>query len=182
MFQLEDGREALWQWDINTRLIVKDKTITEVHYCNKTTDCSLVTEVYEDNGIYYSDIPNILLQTDWKINVYGYDSERTKHYKCFKVNGRSKPDSYVYTETEVKSYEALEARIEALEEAEVDIDLSAYYTKEETDSLLSGYATVLDVDNVYGETNLIREELGSIESALDAIIDIQNTLLGVNAE
>ena len=112
MFIIEDGRDSFYQWDLNRRLIVRDNSITEVHFCNRTDDCSLVVEVYEENGSHYADVPNILLQTDWRINVYAFDSEYTKHSMLFHVNARTKPADYVYTETEVKTWDTLAGQIQ----------------------------------------------------------------------
>ena len=109
MIKIYDGRYEFYQWDLNRKLIIDDATVTEVHFCNKTSDCSLVVAV-QDGGIV--DVPNILLQTDWTINVYLYCGDcYTKEHTTFKVNKRSKPDDYVYTETEVKRWEALEQRV-----------------------------------------------------------------------
>jgi hypothetical protein len=107
MFRIEDGRDSFYQWDSNRRLIIEDNSISEVHYCNKTDDCSLVTEVYEDNGKYYSNVPNILLQTDWAIKVYAFNRDYTKHCKTFKVNARTKPADYIYEETELRTWQKI---------------------------------------------------------------------------
>ena len=138
MFLIEDGRKEFYQWDLNRRLIVVDGSIVEVHFCNRTDDCSLVVEVYMENGNHYADVPNILLQTDWDIRVYGYSLDYTKHSAVFKVNKRTKPSDYVYTETEVKNYDDLEERVERLETSGgVDIDLSEYATKEYVDNAIA---------------------------------------------
>lgn len=114
MFRLEDGRECLYQWDSERRLIVSDKTISHVHYCNKTDDCSLVVETYEENGLLMADIPNILLQTDWPIRVYGYCGGRfTKQHIVLKVIKRSRPADYIYTETEILRWHTVEEEIKA---------------------------------------------------------------------
>ena len=130
MFQLEDKREQLFQWDLNRRLIVEDTSVNEVHYCNRTDDYSLVCKVYEENGLHFSDIPNILLQENFKLRVYGYDKEFTKFEEDFKIIPRSKPADYVYTETEIKSFEALEARVETLE-------TSGYQTESQVNALIN---------------------------------------------
>lgn len=116
MFRIFDGREEFFQWDSNQRLIVDDVTINEVHFCNKTDDCSLVCEVFEEDGLRLVNVPNILLQVDWAIRVYAYCTNHTKYAKVFKVLPRSKPADYAYTETEVKTWDTLEQRICALEE------------------------------------------------------------------
>lgn len=106
MFYIEDGREYFYQWDADRRLVVEDPSIKEVHFCNRTGDCSLVCETYVDEGVTVANVPNILLQTDWKIRVYAYDGKHTKHDDCFEVKGRTKPADYIYTETEVITVES----------------------------------------------------------------------------
>jgi hypothetical protein len=101
LFEILDGRENFYQWDLNRKIKVNDNTVTEVHFCNKTDDCSLVTEVYELDGNRVADVPNILLQTSWNVKVYAYCKDYTKIEKVFKVNARTKPTDYVYTETEL---------------------------------------------------------------------------------
>lgn len=111
MFQLEDGRKQFYQWDIDRKLIVEDETIKEVHFCNRTDNCSLVCKPYLENGQYLVDVPNILLQTAWKIRVYAYIGY-TKHEECFEVIARTKPADYIYTETEVLTWEVYEKKLE----------------------------------------------------------------------
>lgn len=116
MFKIHDGRDKFYQWDLNRKLVVEDASIKEVHYCNRTGDCSLITKVYELDGLYVSDVPNILLQDNWDIRVYAYDSEYTKHSTVYNVVARTRPDNYVYTETEMRKWENLEARIDEIEQ------------------------------------------------------------------
>jgi hypothetical protein len=101
MFYLLDGREHFYQWDKDRKIVLSDTTVTEVHYCNKTGDCSLVCAVYEMDGLHVADVPNVLLTTAWDIRVYAYCADYTKVEKRFKVAARSKPDDYIYTETEI---------------------------------------------------------------------------------
>lgn len=137
MFKIEDGRNSFFQWDIDRRLIIDDETVNEVHFCNRTDECSLVCEVYEENGKRLVNVPNILLQTDWRIKVYAYDSKYTKHCATYDVVKRTKPADYVYTETETLNYNSLLERIETLEGGSIDVDLSGYYTKEEVDNAIA---------------------------------------------
>ena len=130
MFKIENGRLSFYQWDINQRLIIEDSSITEVHFCNRTSDCSLITEVYEENGKRFANVPNILLQEDWTIRVYAYCVNHTLIEEKFIVHGRSKPADYIYTETEVKSYEKYEERLAALENSSpllLDYDMQNHY-------------------------------------------------------
>lgn len=137
MFKIEDGRSQFYQWDIDRRLIIGDGSVNEVHFCNRTDECSLVCEVYEENGKRLVNVPNILLQTDWRIKVYAYDSKYTKHCVTYDVVKRTKPADYVYTETETLNYNSLLERIETLEGGSIDVDLSGYYTKEEVDNAIA---------------------------------------------
>ena len=68
-----------------------------------------------EGGINYVKVPNILLQDELKLRVYAYNRDYTKIEQDFKIIPRSKPADYVYTPTEIKSFEALEARVETLE-------------------------------------------------------------------
>ena len=115
MFKIEDGRLSFWQWDKDQRLIVEDASINEVHFCNRTDDCSLVCEVFEENGKRLVNVPNVLLQDNWAIRVYAYCVNHTKIEEKFIVYSRSKPADYVYTETELKNYDDLVARIDEIE-------------------------------------------------------------------
>ena len=116
MFKIYDGRENFYQWDTERKLIVSDASIKEVHFSDAIESVALVCEVYELDGLLVVDVPNVLLQTEWRINVYAFTDKHTKVGTTYKVLPRSKPSDYVYTETEVKSYEALEERLTALEE------------------------------------------------------------------
>lgn len=135
--------------------------ICEVHFCNRTSDCSLVVEPYWEDGKYIADIPNVLLQTARPIRIYAYiDDAYTLDEEQFSVKARTKPADYVYTETEVKSYDALEKKLNEIEEqgfseetvtkavegylADHPTDLSAYATKEELPTKVS------DLDNDAG--------------------------------
>lgn len=153
MFQIQDGREHFYQWDIDTKLIVEDPTVTQVHFTNRATNDAYVCETYVEDDKTLVNVPNILLQTNWRIQVYAYDGKHTKHDKCYEVKSRSKPTDYVYTETEVKNWDALEERVEAA------IDETGYYTPEvDADGNLSWTASkdtlpaITDVVNIKGTT------------------------------
>lgn len=125
MFHIYDGRTEFYQWDVDRQLVVEDSSITQVHFCNKTDDCSLVVEVYEQDGVYLANVPNILLQTDWNIRVYGYDRKYTKHSAIFKVNARTKPNDYAYTETEILNWTKVNERVDEVEDVAYDALIEA---------------------------------------------------------
>ena len=175
MFKIYDGRQEFYQWDIDRKLIVDDPTITQVHFCNRTDDCSLVCETYVENGLTLVNVPNVLLQTDWRIRAYAYDSFYTKFEKWFEVNARTKPTDYVYTETETLNYNSLlekmvnieenigEAVSDYLEENDITVDLTGYATEEYVDAAIKdieltpgakgdpGYTPIKGIDYDDGE-------------------------------
>ena len=140
MFKIYDGREQFYQWDVDRKIIVEDAAITQVHFCNRTDSCSLVCETYQEDGLTLVNVPNILLQTDWRINVYAYDNNYTKFSKCFSVVKRSKPESYVYTETETLTFNTLLDKMNGIEE-NIGAAVEDYIEKNPIDVDLTGYAT-----------------------------------------
>lgn len=146
MFKILDGRSQFYQWDIDRKIVVEDITINQVHFCNRTDECSLVCEVYDLDGLRVADVPNILLQQDWRINVYAYDRNYTKHCEVYDVVKRSKPADYVYTETEVKNYDDLNERVEQIEKNGISDEavsnaVEKYLEENDIQVDLTGYAT-----------------------------------------
>ena len=152
MFTLEDGREQLYQWDLNRRIIVNDDKICEVHFCNRTSDCSLVVETYTEDGKLYANIPNILLHDARPIRAYAFcDDSYTLSEQQFSVKSRTQPSDYVYVETDVVrwdkiAYDAEQAVTEALAAAE-----SATKTAEDLQAYVDGNKLVIEDD---GEGNV----------------------------
>lgn len=164
MFKIENGRLSFYQWDINQRLIIEDASITEVHFCNRTSDCSLICEVYEEGGKRLVDVPNILLQDNWTIRVYAYCANYTKIEEKFIVFSRTKPADYIYTETEVKRYEKFEERLAALENSSpllLDADMqnnylnSTYYGDTALEAIKKGRQILVRVPNASGDNYVI---------------------------
>lgn len=191
MFKIYDGRESFYQWDIDRKLIVDDDSITQVHFCNRTDECSLVCETYTENGLNVVNVPNILLQDDWRINVYAYDHNYTKHSTQYDVIRRSKPDSYVYTETETLNYNTLLNRVNEvdaniaqnvenyLKENPVEVDLTGYATEKYVDDAianidvpdvdLSDYYTKSEVDNLIPSTSGLAT-IGYVNEKFNSIV------------
>ena len=153
MFRIYDGRDHFWQWDLNQKLIVEDPTINEVHFNNRADKDSLPVEVYEENGLRVANVPNILLQEDLKIKVYGYSVDHTKHEAWFYVTTKSKPADYVYTETEVLNYNTLADRIDNVN-GNISASVEDYLTRNPVEVDLSNYALKSEIPtNVSAFTN-----------------------------
>lgn len=96
MFKIYGGRKEFYQWDIDTKVIVNDPFIDEVHFCNRTGDCSLIEEVYEYNGVRVANVPRVLLEDSWAIKVYAYRCGcYTETSATFKVVARTKPANFI---------------------------------------------------------------------------------------
>ena len=193
MFSILDGRARFYQWDLDRKVVVDDESINQVHFCNRTDECSLVCDVYYLNGKRVADVPNVLLQQDWRINVYGYDKNYTKHNEVFDVVRRSKPADYVYTETEVKSFDDLVERIdqieengvsderiadavnEYLEENPITVDLTGLATETYVDEKIQS----IEVPNVdltgYATEDFVRQEIAQAQLGGEgAEVDLSN--------
>ena len=168
MFRIADGREHFYQWDIDRQIIVEDSSITEVHFCNRTDDCSLVVEVVD--GL--ANVPNVILQKSFDIRVFGYDGKATRYDEAFKVKARTKPTDYVYTEVEIKRYEDLEKhideRLDEIAESGITVDLTGYATEKYVDNAIynSVYTYFVDMqDTPQGLENAIPATAEMIEFA-----------------
>ena len=122
IMEIADGRGSFYQWDLGRRLRIHNlEHCNEVHFTNSGMEHALVCRVYEEDGVGFVNVPNILLQSEKMIRAYAYLSdtqgEATTSCCSFEVRKRNRPADYVYTETEVRSYEKLEERLTALENA-----------------------------------------------------------------
>lgn len=119
MFAIANGRKALWQWDLNQQLTVAG-SCTEVHYLDKGAPFTLTVAVKDGKA----DIPNVLLQRPGRLVVYAYivdaQDHHTKTCETFGISARPKPDDYVYTETEVKTWNDLKSQIGDLADLETE--------------------------------------------------------------
>lgn len=174
MFKILNGREHFFQWDSNQKLVIDDRTIKEVHYCNRTDDCSLPVECYELDGLWIAEVPNELLQQAYPLRVWAVCGDYTKIEERFKVKAKTKPTDYVYTPTEVKRYDDLEQKIEealsdeAISEAVSEylvenppqaVDLTPYATKEYVGEAIEA----IDIPEVNLEPYALKTELPNLE-------------------
>lgn len=124
---LDDGRTELWQWDTGRKIVVDDKSVSEVHYSKYSSTQAITRPVI--NG--KAEIPNFLLQDTHAVTVYAYSGSIENGYtmaeKTFDVAKKPKPANYVETEEDKAILAKLKAEIG---------DLSELYT-EAKDNLVS---------------------------------------------
>ena len=161
MFKIYDGRETFYQWDINQKLIVADDSITEVHFSNRTDNLSLVRDIYNEGDLRVVFVPNVLLQTNWPIKVYAYRKDHTEVSQTFRVIEKAKPQDYVYTPDEVKTWEELNDRVTALEKSGISPEAIA---KAVEDYLAEHPITsnIVSVNGQTGEVVLTASDVGAL--------------------
>ena len=181
MLKISDGRTQFFQWDMNQKLIVRDSAITQVHYHNKIDEDGLVVDVVDG----CADVPNIYLTECWTIHAYAFDGNKVRYEAAFKVEPRAKPLDYVYTQTEVHTWEELDKKIDTLvgidmsdyyTKSEVDaalenveVDLTDYYTKSEVDKKIEGIDVDVDLSDYY-----TKSEVDKAIAEIDVDVDLSN--------
>ena len=117
---LDDGRTELWQWDTGRKIIVDDKSVSEVHYSKYSSTQAITREVI--NG--KAEIPNFLLQDTHAVTVYAYSGSIENGYtvaeKTFNVAKKPKPANYVETEEDKAILAKLKAAIGDLSELQTE--------------------------------------------------------------
>lgn len=116
-------KDRLWRWDTNRQIRIIPETgatIDEIRFSNIFFEKPLKVEPKtNENGDIVADVPNILLQDIFQIDVqvimFFNNGKQTIYNTSYKVKNCKKPPEYVYTETEIKNYDDLEKRIADLE-------------------------------------------------------------------
>lgn len=117
---LDDGRTELWQWDTGRKIVVDDKSVSEVHYSKYSSTQAITREVI--NG--KAEIPNFLLQDTHAVTAYAYSGSIENGYtmaeKTFNVVKKPKPTNYVETEEDKAILAKLKEEIGDLSELQTE--------------------------------------------------------------
>lgn len=187
VLKLKDGRKELYQWDVGVVVDVTDENINEVHFSNLRYGVSFNIEV--QNGTVT--IPPEVLQSGadvfcWAF-VRGENGGYTKKEQIFNVEKRPRPADYVYTPTEVLTWEALKKQIEGVE-AELLADIGGKADRTEVETALSGKVNKSDIltrvasDEVYNDNQFYNANaVNSLVTIFDedfVMKDTFNTIIG----
>ena len=108
MIKLADGRGSLYQWDTGRQV---ECDAEQVHFSNYYYGTSIDVDV--QNG--KATIPNQLLTSAMPLKAWAWvtdsNGEYTKEEQIFIVAKRNKPSDYVYTPTEIKTWQDLQNQI-----------------------------------------------------------------------
>lgn len=107
--ELSNGQLKFWQWDTKQKVKVPENVPT-VHY---KFGSSAVELPATDRWV---NVPDELLQTGKDILLWTYDEDHTLDAARIPVEKRPKPADYIYTPTEIKTWDSLDKRIKALED------------------------------------------------------------------
>lgn len=110
--ELSNEQLKFWQWDTGQKVRVPEN-VPKVHF---KFGSSAVEFPVTDRWV---DVPDELLQTGEDIFIWTYKEDHTLDTARIPVKKRQKPADYVYTPTEIKTWESLDARIAVLETANV---------------------------------------------------------------
>ena len=153
-----NGKGCFWQWDTGQELLVEGAP--EVHFGRP--DESTTVNVAVVGGI--AKVPDAQLQAPGALQVYAYDTDHTLSRCIIDVVRRQKPDGYVTTPEAAKTWDALEARIKALDDipvvptAEISANTAARHSHTNKDVLdgITGQVTADKVNAPDRTTDLVQ--------------------------
>ena len=109
MFELI-GVDGLTQWDVGRQVKV-DKDIDMVHFSNRPYGYSKNVKVTD--GV--ADVPDMFLTSCAPLHIWAYIGNFEKGYtkieKIYEVKPKNRPEDYIYTPEEIKTWEKLQSEI-----------------------------------------------------------------------
>ena len=109
IIELSNGQDRLFQWDTGQKVKIPDGVPT-AHF--KWGPEAVSFDAVDG----WVEIPPELTQKAGNIYLWTYNEDHTLDAARIPVEKRPKPADYVYTPTEIKTWESLDARIKALED------------------------------------------------------------------
>ena len=104
------GVDGLTQWDVGRQVNV-DKDVDMVHFSNRPYGYSKNVKVMD--GV--ADVPDMFLTSCAPLRVWAYVGDFEKGYtkieKIYEVKPKNRPEDYIYTPEEVKTWEKLQDEI-----------------------------------------------------------------------
>lgn len=152
---LDDGRTELWQWDTGRKIVVDDKSVSEVHFSKYSSNQAITREVV--NG--KAEIPNFLLQDTHAVTVYAYAGSIENGYtmaeKTFNVVKKPKPANYVETEEDKAILAKLKEEIGDLSELQTEAKNNLVSAINEVNDKVSGIAYGEDAIETLAELEIV---------------------------
>ena len=113
------GVDGLTQWDVGRQIKV-DKDVDMVHFSNRPYGYSKNVKVTD--GV--ADVPDMFLTSCAPLRVWAYVGDFEKGYtkieKIYEVKPKNRPEDYIYTPEEIKTWEKLQDEIGDLANLETE--------------------------------------------------------------
>ena len=104
------GVDGLTQWDVGRQIKV-DKDVDMVHFSNRPYGYSKNVKVTD--GV--ADVPDMFLTSCAPLRIWTYVGDFEKGYtkieKIYEVKPKNRPEDYIYTPEEIKTWEKLQSEI-----------------------------------------------------------------------
>lgn len=130
--QLSNGMLHFYQWDTKQQVKAPDGVET-IHFRIDNDHAAPVTVV---NG--WATVPDECFQSGDNLVYYAYDENHTTDSARVEVVKRQKPTGYIYTPTEIKTWESLDSRIKKLEDGGVVVDATLTQDGQAADAKVAG--------------------------------------------
>lgn len=169
------GTSPIYQWDTGRKLQV-NSTMHEVHYCHSGDEIvQRKTPYTNDEGVLIVDVPDEQLQVSgtmiaYAVLIYENEGRATFTKQNFGVVARVKPDDYVYTPSEKRTWDELDDRVTALETSGGQ-SYTAGNGIDITDGVISvNMATAVeDANDLPVSSDAVHDYCGDIETLLSNI-------------
>lgn len=163
MIKLADGRGHLYQWDTGRQV---ECDAEQVHFSNHHYGTSIDVDVKDGKAM----IPNQLLTSAIPLKAWAWvkdiSGEYTKEEQIFLVAKRNKPSDYVYTPTEIKTWQDLQNQIGDLNNLKTEHKDNLVNAINDAAGSGGGASTAEDVS--YTNTQL--PNVANVKTALDELV------------
>lgn len=125
---IKDGRTELWQWDTGRSIVLSDvSTVSRVDFC-QTRKNAITVEKPNADGSW--NVPDLLLTSANDIEVQAMYKDSHGSYTfasgTLKINPRTKPSNYIYTDAEISTFEKAITKIEEIADGVNKVNVRAW--------------------------------------------------------
>ena len=168
MIKLADGRGHLYQWDMGRQV---ECDAEQVHFSNHHYGTSIDVDVKDGRAT----IPNQLLTSAIPLKAWAWvkdsNGEYTKEEQIFLVAKRNKPSDYVYTPTEIKTWQDLQNQLGNLSNLKTEHKDNLVNAINDAAGIGGGASTAEDVSY----TNAALPNVENVKTALDELVPKSHT-------
>lgn len=175
-YELSNGENRVYQWDRDiTITITEPESVPEVHFRwgGKAVPLAVTNQQVA--------IPPELMQLPHDIVLWAYTPNHTMDMARIQMETRPKPSDYAYAPTEIKTWEALDERIKALEDGGGVAGVSSVNGKTGAVEITAKGLGALTEDDLQSATDKAlaqAKESGAFDGAPGAGLDVTGAAVG----